>query len=161
MSEQSPGFGPPTTLPRALGRMRVVLDNAYAHASRELGLTAQQAELLCAAMRPAAIGDIARALHCDRSNVSRLVDRASSHGLVARRGGEDDGRVTVVELSPKGQQLAERFIQALGAQLRELLAEWPDEREQTAVTILNEIADAVDSATAVDEPRRRARRLTP
>ncbi len=152
--------GAPTTLPRALGRLRVVLDNAYAHASRELGLTGQQAELLCAAMRPAAVGDIARTLRCDRSNVSRLVDRAAKHGLVARRGGEEDGRVTVVELSPKGRQVAERFIEALQAQLGELLAEWPAERQEAAVEMLNQIADAVDTATAVAEPRRRARRLT-
>src|SRR6266498_3738404 len=103
------------SLPQAaLGRLRVALDEAFAQASRESGLSAQQAELLCAAMmRQCSIGDLARVLHCDRSNVSRLVDRAASRGLVYRRGAESDGRVTVIELTPDGQRLAQRFIQTL------------------------------------------------
>ncbi len=83
----------PVSLPQAaLGRLRVALEETFAQASRESGLSAQQAELLCAAMmRPGAIGDLARVLHCDRSNVSRLVDRAARRGLVYRRGGDSDG----------------------------------------------------------------------
>src|SRR4029450_650934 len=73
------------TLPQALGRLRVALQDAFVQASRTLGLTAQQAELLCAAMAPAAVGDLARALRCDRSNVSHLVERAAARGLVHRR----------------------------------------------------------------------------
>jgi DNA-binding MarR family transcriptional regulator len=133
------------TLPQALGRLRVALEDAFQRASRELGLTAQQAELLCAAMRPAAVGDLAHALRCDRSNVSRLVDRASTRGLVKRRAGQQDGRVTLVELTAEGERLARRFIAALEAQTQTLRAEWPASREQTAVELLNEIADALDA----------------
>lgn len=87
------------TLPQALGRLRVALNDAFEACSQELGLTAQQCELLCAVQQPSTVGGLAQALHCDRSNVSRLVDRVSSRGLVRRRRGEDDGRVTVVELT--------------------------------------------------------------
>jgi DNA-binding MarR family transcriptional regulator len=135
----------PHALPQALGRLRVALEDAFLRASRELGLTAQQAELLCAAMRPAAVGDLARALRCDRSNVSRLVDRAASRGLVKRRAGELDGRVTVIELTAEGELLARRFIAALEAQTGPLRAGWPDARQQTAVDLLNELADALDA----------------
>jgi hypothetical protein len=38
----------------------VALDG-FLRAGRKLGVTAQQAELLCAAMAPAAVGDLARA----------------------------------------------------------------------------------------------------
>jgi DNA-binding MarR family transcriptional regulator len=134
------------TLPRALGRLRVALEDAFLRASRELGLTAQQAELLCAAMRPAAIGDLAHALRCDRSNVSRLVDRASTRGLVKRRQGEEDGRVTLVELTDEGERLARRFIAALEAQTAALHAAWPDTRQRKAVGLLDEIAQALDPA---------------
>jgi DNA-binding MarR family transcriptional regulator len=139
----------PRTLPPALGRLRVALDDAFQRASRDLGLTAQQAELLCAAMSPAAIGDLARALRCDRSNISRLVDRASTRGLLARRAGADDGRVTLIELTAEGERLARRFIAVLEAQTETLRAGWPPTREQTAVALLNEIADALDGAHAV------------
>lgn len=135
----------PQTLPQALGRLRVALDDAYQAASREMGLTVQQAELLCAAMTPAAVGDLATALRCDRSNVTRLADRALARGFVRRRGGEDDARVKMIELTPQGRRLAERFLERLEAQTATLRSEWTDARQRTATTILNDIADALDA----------------
>jgi DNA-binding MarR family transcriptional regulator len=153
----------PRTLPEALGRLRVALEDAFQRASRELGLTAQQAELLCAAMHPAAVGDLARALRCDRSNISRLVDRASTRGLVTRRAGELDGRVTLIELTAEGERLARRFLHTLEAQTEALRADWPDTRRQTAVELLNQIADALDAPgeqppRPADRSRRHRRR---
>jgi DNA-binding MarR family transcriptional regulator len=139
-------LGGPMTVPRALGHLRIALDDAYLRASRELGLTAQQAELLCAALRPIAVGDLARVLRCDRSNVSRLVDRAAQHDLLRRRGGEDDGRVTIIELSPRGRRLAEEFIARLQSMTQALVGGWTDEREEAAVGILTELAQALDEA---------------
>jgi DNA-binding MarR family transcriptional regulator len=133
------------SLPQALGRLRVALNDAFQRASRELELTEQQAELLCAAMSPTAVGDLAHILRCDRSNVSRLVDRAAVRGLLTRRAGDDDGRVTLVELTADGQRLARRFIALLEAQTRTLRAGWPATRERTAVGVLGEIADALDA----------------
>ncbi|MEP6496135.1 MAG: MarR family transcriptional regulator [bacterium] len=153
MSEPAP-LPTAATLPRALGRLRVALEDAYLRAGRELGLSAQQAELLCAALRPAGIGDMARVLRCDRSNVTRLVDRASKRGLIRRRADEEDGRATVIELSPKGRRLAERFITLLEAQTEDLIARWPAKRQQTTVEALNEIAEALDSERP--EPSTRA-----
>lgn len=157
MAEQT-HFPEPTTVPRALGRLRVALEDAYLRASRELGLTAQQAELLCAALRPGAVGDIAHVLRCDRSNVTRLVDRASKRGLIRRRGDDEDARVTMIELSPKGRHLAERFIASLEAQLEALLTEWPETRRQTAIETLNQISDALDDARPQRTPSRSGRR---
>ncbi len=141
-----------TTVPQALGRLRVALDDSYRQTSRALGLTAQQAELLCAAMRPAAIGDLADQLRCDRSNVSRLVDRAASRGLVVRRGEQADGRVTVIELTAEGQRLAERFIKTLESQLQPLLADWSGKRQHAAIETLTLLADALEETTAPTTP---------
>lgn len=143
----------PGTVPRALGRLRVALDAAYTHASREMGLTAQQAELLCAAMRPTAIGDLAEVLRCDRSNVSRLVDRAAIRGLVRRRGEQTDGRVTIIELTADGQRLAERFIKTLESQLRPLVADWSSKRQRAAIETLTTLADALEQPTARSSTR--------
>jgi DNA-binding MarR family transcriptional regulator len=137
---------PAETLPQALGRLRVALEDAFLQASRTLGLTAQQAELLCAAMAPAAVGDLAQALRCDRSNVSHLVDRAAARGLVNRGTGEEDGRVTVVTLTAEGKRLAQRFLAELEAQTRPLSTCWPHERQQLAVELLNELSDTLDGA---------------
>jgi DNA-binding MarR family transcriptional regulator len=134
-----------------------VLDDAYVRGSRDLGLTAQQAELLCAALTPTAVGDVAEVMRCDRSNVSRLVDRASARGWLRRRGGEDDARVTMVELTPEGRRLAERFIGYLVAGTRDLLDAWSAERRDTATEILSEIADALDERRQPDARARRRR----
>lgn len=123
------------------------MDATYTQVSRELGLTAQQAELLCAALRPAAIGDLADVLHCDRSNVSRLVDRAASRGLLHRRGEQADGRVTVIELTADGQRLAERFVNTLESRLQPLLAGWSSKRQHAAIETLTVLADALEGTT--------------
>ncbi len=137
---------PAVSVPQVLGRLRVAMDETYVQASRELGLTAQQAELLCAAMRPGAIGDLARVLRCDRSNVSRLVDRAAKRGLLERRGEQSDGRVTVIELTPEGRRLAERFIKTLESKTKPLLATWSAKRQQAAAETLTELAETLETA---------------
>jgi hypothetical protein len=67
--------------------------------------------------------------------------------------------VTIVELTAEGERLARRFIAALEVQTQALRAGWPATREQTAVELLNEIADALDAAAEQPpQPRRRPRR---
>ncbi len=144
-------------LPQALGRLRVALEDAYMRASRDLGLTSQQAELLCAALSPTAIGPLAAALRCDRSNVSRLVDRGSARGLLRRRAQEDDARVTLVALTPAGEAAAHQFLAALEALSSGLRASWSGDRQRLAVDLLNEIADALDSQRPAPAGRRRKR----
>jgi DNA-binding MarR family transcriptional regulator len=142
------------SLPRAgLGRLRVAMNVTFAQASREVGLSEQQAELLCATLAPArSIGDLARVLHCDQSNVSRLVDRASKRGLLERRRAQLDGRLTVVELTPDGRRLALRFIDTLESKLKPLLTEWSTDRQQQAVETLTEIAETLEASHAIAAP---------
>ena len=134
------------TVPQALGRLRVALEDSFLRASRDLGLTSQQAELLCAVMQPAAVGDLAEILRCDRSNVSRLIDRASARGYLTRRADEDDGRVTVVELTPRGKDLARRFLAGLESQTDALKDKWSGRRRQVAVDLLNDVSDTLDAS---------------
>ncbi len=133
------------TVPQALGRLRVALEDAFQRASRELGLSAQQAELLCGAMSPTPVGDLATMLRCDRSNVSRLVDRAAARGLVRRTHGTDR-RVSMIELTPQGQRLAHTFIARLEEQTAELREAWSPTRNNQAVKLIDEITTALESA---------------
>ncbi len=135
----------PKHISRGLVRLMMAVDDAYSQVSREVGLTAQQAQLLCAVQRPAAVGDVAEFLRCDRSNVSHLVDRASTRGLIHRRVSDADGRVRLVGLSPDGQQLVQRFIHTLGTRLDTLLADWPDQRRDAALETLHALADALEN----------------
>jgi DNA-binding MarR family transcriptional regulator len=147
------------TLGQGLVRLAFAVDAAYRSAGRDLDLTAQQAQLLCAvglatgedgrpvaANRPTAIGGLAAALQCDQSNASRLVDRAARRGLlVRRRGGGGDGRVTLVELTDEGRRCLGRFIANLQEKaIDPYFAGWAPERQAGALATLNELADTLE-----------------
>lgn len=134
------------TVPQSLGRLRVALELSFEAASRKLGLSPQQAELLCAAMAPAPVGGLAEALHCDRSNVSHLADRAARRGLLRRRPDANDGRVSLIELTPAGEKLARRFIASLEAQLEPMLAGWTRKRQHDFAATLAEVSQALEAA---------------
>lgn len=142
----------PGTVPRALGHLRVALDDSYRRISRELELTTAQAELLCAALSPASVAAVARVLRCDRTNVTHLVDRAVERGWVERRSNNADRRQSLIALTPHGEQLARRFITRLEAQLTPMLANWSDQRQCAAVDMLREIAGELDRG-CVDSAR--------
>src|SRR5437762_14377184 len=55
--------------------------------------------------RPMPMGRLAQTLGCDASNVTGLVDRLESRGLVRRRPSDGDRRVRVLELTPTGARL--------------------------------------------------------
>jgi DNA-binding MarR family transcriptional regulator len=151
-----------TNLSQGLVRLAVAVDAAYARASRELDLTSQQAQLLCAiglatgedgrpvvGNRPTPIGRLAAELHCDQTNATRLVDRAAKRGLLRRRRGADtDGRVILVELTDEGRGQLDRFITILLQEaIDPLFTDWTPERQAAALAVLNSLADTLERAT--------------
>ena len=54
------------------------------------------------------MGELASALSCDASNVTGLVDRLESRGLLQRSPSAEDRRVKVLSLTPLGAQNAGR-----------------------------------------------------
>src|SRR5262247_1828629 len=60
--------------------------------------------------RPMAMGELAETLACDASNVTGLVDRLESRGLVRRRPSEADRRVKVLDLTPSGIRLRTMLV---------------------------------------------------
>ena len=68
--------------------------------------------------QPIPMGRLAETLACDASNVTGLVDRLESRGLIVRRASADDRRVKVLALTPTGVRLR--------AQLHKRLASPPD-----------------------------------
>jgi len=90
--------------------------------------------------QPIPMGRLASTLACDASNVTGLVDRLESRGLIVRRASDDDRRVKVLVLTRAGVRLR--------AQLQKRLADPPDpfrklsEAEQRAlVQILERLLD--------------------
>jgi DNA-binding MarR family transcriptional regulator len=143
---------PAEAVASGLVRLMLSMEALYNRQSRKAGLTAQQAQLLCtAARRTAGLGEIAEVLHCDRSNVSRLLDRVTRRGLAHRAADTRDGRVSVLELSPDGQDIVHSFEAGLAARLGHLLAGWPARKRQAAANVLAALIDAIQHDLAEED----------
>ena len=65
--------------------------------------------------RPLPMSRLADTLSCHASNVTGLVDRMESRGLVERRPSADDRRVKVLQLTPAGLRLRARLLRRMTA----------------------------------------------
>ena len=65
--------------------------------------------------RPVPMTQLAATLSCDASNVTGLVDRLESRGLVRRVPGSADRRVKVLDLTPTGARLRAQLIERMTA----------------------------------------------
>jgi len=63
--------------------------------------------------RPIPMGQLAETLSCDASNVTGLVNRLESRGLVQRRPSEGDRRVRVLYLTPTGTRLRRLLLERM------------------------------------------------
>lgn len=63
--------------------------------------------------QPLAMNALADALYCHASNVTGIIDRLESRGLVERRSGAEDRRVKTVVLTPEGTEVRGRVIELL------------------------------------------------
>ncbi len=59
------------------------------------------------------MGSVASALACDASNVTGLIDRLESRGLVRRQPSPEDRRVKVLELTPEGIRMRSTLVDRL------------------------------------------------
>jgi MarR family transcriptional regulator, organic hydroperoxide resistance regulator len=90
--------------------------------------------------QPMPMGKLAGALACDASNVTGLVDRLESRGLVCRHADASDGRVKVLKLTPAGARLRSTVIERMikpPARLDRLSAE----EQRALVKILKHLLD--------------------
>lgn len=74
----------------------------------DLSTTQAQALMLLDPEDPRPMSDMAATLHCDRSNVTGIVDRLEARGLVERRPGAHDRRVKVLSLTEAGLAARQR-----------------------------------------------------
>jgi DNA-binding MarR family transcriptional regulator len=84
--------------------------------------------------QPMPMGELARVMVCDNSNITWITDRLEERGLVERRAAERDRRVKLLVLTPEGrlvrEQLQSRLSQPPSA-IKELSRE--DQRTLRAV----------------------------
>jgi len=76
---------------------------------REFDLMPPQQMMLGLLDEPKPMGELARHMHCDNSNITGIVDRLSERGLVERRAAEGDRRVKLIALTDSGRELREEL----------------------------------------------------
>jgi len=77
---------------------------------REFDLMPPHQMMLGLLDEPQPMGELARHMHCDNSNITGIVDRLSERGLVERRAAEGDRRVKLIALTDAGRKLRAELI---------------------------------------------------
>ncbi|MDQ0727984.1 MarR family winged helix-turn-helix transcriptional regulator [Microbacterium sp. W4I20] len=99
--------------------------------------------------RPSVLAEV---IGTGASNVSKIIGRLDQDGLVERGADDDDGRVTVISLTPLGEEAA-RGVYALGDRMiAEVLEGWSlgDVRRYTTLTE-RFVTDAITSTARMRE----------
>jgi len=89
---------------------------------------------------PMPMGRLAETLSCDASNVTGLVGRRESRGLVRRRPSESDRRVKVLDLTPTGLRLRTTLISRMTTP-PETLGRLSGREQETLVRILRRLLE--------------------
>jgi DNA-binding MarR family transcriptional regulator len=108
---------PPTAAWQLLVRFLVTQRASLPPLAAELRLSPAQCHVLhlIEPERPLPMGRLARTLACDASNVTGLVDRLESRGLVRRRPSAEDRRVKVLVLTPSGARLRAMLVERMSS----------------------------------------------
>jgi len=114
---------------------------------REFDLVPPHLIALQALETPLPMGELAKLLGCDSSNVTWLTDRLESRGLVERRAAEHDRRVKLLWLTPKGRRLRQR-IEARLSEPPPLIEALSEGDQRTLRDILRRAAAHLDAGKA-------------
>ncbi len=87
-------------------------DRAYEAAAASRSLTGAQACVLGRLSEPRGMGSLAEELGCDASNITQIVARLETRGLVGRAPDPADGRGRVITRTAAGDQLNADFERA-------------------------------------------------
>jgi DNA-binding MarR family transcriptional regulator len=116
------------------------LQDLHAESSRPLGLTPQQAHLLCVLLGgPLGMTELSRILSIERSSLTSMVDRLERRDLVARTANPADRRASHIELTADGRSLAHDAHDAVVARIETLTADLPAATRKTLTTALQSI----------------------
>lgn len=109
---------------RMLGSANVVLAQLRRALREEFDITMPAFDLLAQVHRPPqgpTMGQLSQRLMVSKGNVSDLVERLETKGLILRRTDDEDGRVQHVHLTPEGEALVERMLPAHRIWLKDMM----------------------------------------
>ena len=127
-------------LASALVQTMHLLQDLHAETSRPLGLTPQQAHLLCVLLGgPLGMTELSRILSIERSSLTSMVDRLERRDLVARIPNPTDRRAYQIELTDPGLALAHDAHNAFTTRIDALTADLTPTARRTLTTTLTSI----------------------
>jgi len=112
---------------------------------QEFDLAPQQGMALRALQEPRPMGELAKFLACDNSNVTGIVDRLEERGLVERRSAERDRRVKLIVLTDEGHRVR-REIERRIAEPPQAIADLPEADQVALRDILRRALASADPA---------------
>ena len=116
------------------------LQDLHAETSRPLGLTPQQAHLLCVLITgPLGMTELSRILSIERSSLTSMVDRLERRDLVTRVANPTDRRACRIELTPAGKDLAHQCHDAVVDRIQHLTSDLPAPTRTTLTKALHSI----------------------
>jgi DNA-binding MarR family transcriptional regulator len=106
---------------------------------------------------PVRVTDLAARVHTDVSVVSRQVGQLETRGIVAKVPDPEDGRASLVILTPEGSDLVSRVFDRSGDWMAGLLDDWTPDEADRFIAALTRLADSLhtelDSLTTAKETR--------
>src|SRR6266700_3555905 len=131
--------------------------DALSRIAVDLGIPSAHLNLIrhLSPVAPAPMISLAKALRCDDSNVTGLVDKLEERGLLSRRIHPSDRRVKLVVLTGEGRALRERLLQRLSEPLP-FIARLTTKDKRALRDILRR-AKAAKEAVGAELPRHRPR----
>ncbi|WP_433675588.1 MarR family winged helix-turn-helix transcriptional regulator [Microbacterium gorillae] len=92
--------------------------------------------------------ELADAVHTGRSNLSKVIRRLEEAGLVGRMPNPDDGRETMIGMTPEGRTVASRIVAASDDDLGGAVSRWSDADlarfEELLVRLVRDLDDQMD-----------------
>lgn len=132
----------------AVSRVRNLLFRHAGVPVRAAGLTVTQFEVLEAisARGPLSVGEVAEAIFGTPGNVPVVIGNLERAGLVERRRSPDDGRVSIVGLTPEGARRVEGVYPQVVASIERDLAALSPEEVREVRRLLRKVTDAAEVA---------------
>ncbi len=137
---------PATSLHETVARFVTAYFVDFGDAAARQDLTAMQAKvmlLLCLEPEPLPMRAIAGRLFCDASNITGIVDRLESRGLVRREVSPADRRVKNVVVTEAGLELS-RQIRAEQHRTHDAMALLDEEEAETLTRLLGRMIPALE-----------------
>jgi DNA-binding MarR family transcriptional regulator len=91
---------------------------------------------------PLSLGELARRTEMDPAAAGRQIRQLEEDGFVHRGPSADDGRVTVVRVTPAGREARRRISEVIGSHMESVIAAWsPDDRAALAALLTRLVDD--------------------